>query len=278
MKADEGLKSLSSKDTMDVKMAENHFGVTILSQHISRILDEVHDLYELLDSHKAAVDEEAKAKAAAAAAKAAADAKDAAKDGDEKKDDEKKDDDKKEDEKKEDDPLTPATNIQKLVDDLKKETEKLCKYDEARCDGWKKAKDEKKKEEEKVEKKKAAALAAKGTDKDPAAPRGAGGVIPRTLAEEKEEKAAEEEKKEEDAKLDKKTCNKCRAADLKKAYDTPKKVSERYDAKYDPKDTMHHSASDAHDVTQDYWAPTGKYHHPVANEKKPEKNYEDKPQ
>lgn len=77
----------------------------MLSQHISRILDEVHDFYELLDSHTAAVAEEAKAKAAAEAEKA----KDDDKKDDEKKDDEKKDEDEKKEEKE--DPLTPATNI-----------------------------------------------------------------------------------------------------------------------------------------------------------------------
>jgi hypothetical protein len=168
-------------------------------------------------------------------------------------------------------------NIQKLVDEMKAETEKLCKYDEARCEGWGKEKEDKKKAQDKADLKKAADLKLKGTDKDPAAPQGAGGAIPKTLAEQKEEKEAEEEKKEEEAKLDPKTCDKCRAADLKKAYDTPKKIDERYDAKFDPKDTMHHSAEDAHDVTHDYWAPTGKYHHTVGNEKKPEKKIQDKP-
>ena len=86
LKKDEGLMSLSSKEAGDVLVAQNHYGVTMLSQHISRILDEVHDFYELLDSHSAAVAEEAKAKAAADAAKA--------------KDDDKKEDDKKEDEER----------------------------------------------------------------------------------------------------------------------------------------------------------------------------------
>lgn len=136
LKKDEGLMSLSSKEAGDVIVAENHYGVVMLSQHISRILDEVHDFYDLLDSHKAAVAEEAKAKAAAEAEKAKDEEKD-----------EKKDDEKKEDEKKEpeEDPLTPATNIQKLVDEMKKETEKLCKYDEARCESWAKEKEDKKK-------------------------------------------------------------------------------------------------------------------------------------
>jgi len=256
LKKDEGLMSLSSKEAGDVLVAQNHYGVTMLSQHISRILDEVHDFYELLDSHTAAVAEEAKAKAAAEAEKA--------KDDEKKEDDEKKDEKEDEKKEKEEDPLTPATNIQKLVDDMKKETEKLCKYDEPRCDGWKTAKEDKKKEEEKADKKKKAALADKGTDKDPNAIKGAGGAIPKTLEELKEEKDAEDEAKEEEKKLDPKTCDKCHAKDLKKKYDTPKRVNERYDVgfKGTAGDVLHHSGVDAHDTTQDYWAPTGKYHHP----------------
>lgn len=55
LKKDEGLSALSAKEETDVIVAQNHYGVTMLSQHISRILDEVHDFYELLDSHKKAV-------------------------------------------------------------------------------------------------------------------------------------------------------------------------------------------------------------------------------
>ena len=146
---------------------------------------------------------------------------------------------------------------------MKKETEKLCKYDEPRCDSWKTAKEDKKKEEEKAEKKKKEALAAKGTDKDPNALKGAGGAIPKTLEELKEEKEAEDEAKEEEKKLDPKSCDKCHAKDLKKKYDTPKRVHERYDDgfKGTASDVLHHSGVDAHDTTHDYWSPTGKYHH-----------------
>lgn len=172
--------------------------------------------------------------------------------------------------------MTPATNLQKIIDEVKAEAEKLCKYDEPRCDGWAKEKEEKKKEEKKVEEKKKEALAAKGTDKDPNALKGAGGAIPKTLKEQEEEKEAEEEAKAE-AKLDKKICDKCHAADLKKQYDTPKPVSERYDVGYKATDTMHHSGVDAHDTTTDYWSPTGNFHHKIASEPKPAKDYSDKP-
>lgn len=255
LKADEGLKTLSLKDTGDVIVAQNHYGVTMLSGHISRILDEVKDFYDLMDTHKAVVAEEAKAKAAAAAAE------------EEKKEDKKeeeKKEEKKEDakEEKKEDPLTPATNVQKLVDDLKAETDKLCKYDEDRCEGWTKEKEEKKKGQEKAEKKKKEILAAKGTDKDPNVLKGPGGAIPKTLEEIKAEEDAKEEAKEEEEKDKekaaakyKKTCDKCKAEELKKEYDRPKKVNERYDAGYDGKDIMHHSAEDAHDTTHDHYYP-----------------------
>jgi len=100
LKKDEGLSALSAKEETDVIVAQNHYGVTMLSQHISRILDEVHDFYELLDSHKKAVAEEAKAKAAAEA-----------QEKEDEKDEKKEDADEKKDEKKEEDPLTPATNL-----------------------------------------------------------------------------------------------------------------------------------------------------------------------
>jgi len=41
---------------------------------------------------------------------------------------------------------------------------------------------------------------------------------------------------------------------------------------------MHHSGVDAHDTTTDYWAPTDKYHHKIASEPKPAKDYTNKPQ
>ena len=76
----------------------------------------------------------------------------------------------------------------------------------------------------------------------------------------------------------KKTCNKCNAEALKKAYNTPKKVNERYDADHDAKDVFHHSGVDAHDTTHDYWSDHGKYHHPIANEPAPaKKDHADKP-
>jgi hypothetical protein len=98
-------------------------------------------------------------------------------------------------------------------------------------------------------------LAAKGTEKDPNALKGPGGAVPLTLEEIATEKAAAEDAKEEEEK-DKskaavkyqKTCDKCRAEDLKKEHDRPKRVNERYDAKFDPKDIMHHSSDDAHDT------------------------------
>ena len=79
---------------------------------------------------------------------------------------------------------------------MKDETAKLCKYDEARCEGWTKQKEDKKKAAEKEEKKEKEILALKGTDKDPKALKGAGGVIPKTLEELKEEEGAKEEEKE----------------------------------------------------------------------------------
>lgn len=65
LKADEGLKTLSLKDAGDVMVAQSHYGITMLSGHISRILDEVHDFYDLLDTHKAATVAEAIAAKAA---------------------------------------------------------------------------------------------------------------------------------------------------------------------------------------------------------------------
>lgn len=111
----------------------------------------------------------------------------------------------------------------------------------------------------KLEKKTKEAIAAKGTDKDPKILKGPGGAIPMTLEQIADEKAAAEEAKEEEEK-DKgkaaekysKTCDKCRAEDIKKEHDRPKRVNERYDAKFDPKDTMHHSGVDAHDTKHDY--------------------------
>jgi hypothetical protein len=112
LKKDEGLKTLSLKDTGDVLVAQSHHGITMLSGHISRILDEVHDFYDLLDSHKAAVTEEKEAEKAAKAAEEE-------EKKDEKKEEEKKDDTKEEKkEEKKENPLTPAMNVQKLVDDL----------------------------------------------------------------------------------------------------------------------------------------------------------------
>ena len=111
----------------------------------------------------------------------------------------------------------------------------MCKYDEARCESWAEEKKVKAKAVEEDEKKKKAALADKGTDKDPEAIKGPGGAIPKTLEEIKAEKEAEEDAKEEEAKASKdkvKSCDKCRAADLKKEKAIPKAVSERYDQRF----------------------------------------------
>lgn len=102
------------------------------------------------------------------------------------------------------------------------EADKLCKYDPERCASWKAEKELKKKkvdEEEKAEKK---IKALKGTEKDPELPRGPGGAIPKTLEqiaadkEEAEEAKADEAKLLKKGKLDKKTCDKCHAEELKK--------------------------------------------------------------
>ena len=81
----------------------------MLSSHISRILDEVKDFYDLMDAHKAAMKtEEEEAKKAKAAEE-------------EKKEEGKEEEKKDEEEKKnEEDPDTPATNMKKLVADITK--------------------------------------------------------------------------------------------------------------------------------------------------------------
>jgi ABC-type multidrug transport system ATPase subunit len=60
LKEDEGLKSLSNKEAGDVLVAQSHHGVTMLSSHISRVLDEVKDFYDLMDTYKVRLVEEAK--------------------------------------------------------------------------------------------------------------------------------------------------------------------------------------------------------------------------
>lgn len=88
-----------------------------------------------------------------------------------------------------------------------KETDILCKYDEDRCEGWAKEKEDKKKNDEKEETKKKELLAVKGTEKDPEMLKGPGGAIPMTLEQIEEKKKAEDEAKEEE------TLDKAKAAD-----------------------------------------------------------------
>ena len=72
LKEDETIKQLSKKDVEDVKMAEAHHGVTKLSSHISRILDEVRDYYDLLETYDHTVVKEKEIAEAAKKAKEAA--------------------------------------------------------------------------------------------------------------------------------------------------------------------------------------------------------------
>lgn len=72
--------------------------------------------------------------------------------------------------------------------DIEKEITKLCKYDEQRCDSWKKIEEDKEKAAKKEKEAEAKLEELKGTEKDPDLKMGPGGPIPKTNEEKEEEK------------------------------------------------------------------------------------------
>ena len=90
----------------------------------------------------------------------------------------------------------PDADVLDVVAEIDKSVEKLCKYDEIRCNQWKKHDEAKEKAKKKMEIMEKKMEKLKGTEKDPDAKRGPGGVIPKSLEEKKEEKRLAEEKKE----------------------------------------------------------------------------------
>lgn len=214
LKKDEGLKDLDAKDKSEFLAAQSHHGIFSLSHHISKILDEVYDYQGVKKQIKGM--------------KAPEEPKEDAKDDEKEKFDKAKED---------------MEKVKGFVDDIDKEIVKLCKYDEARCDSWKKIEEDKEKAAKKEKEAEAKLEELKGTEKDPDLKMGPGGPIPRSEEEKKEEKVLAEEKKmiKEAKKAEAKAtgkkeeetdCIECAREERKKKEKITKYVNERYDVKF----------------------------------------------